>query len=96
MRKQIAIMRNTDYLVGNHGAGLTLSIFMSNKSILHEILHFQNINVLRMMSAISGHKTYSDILHAEVNYGDGNENVFFNVDEFAESVSNHMKENNFF
>ena len=96
MGKQIAIMRNTDYLVGIHGAGLTLSIFMSNKSILHEILHSESINVLRMMSAISGHKTYSDILQAEVNYGDENENVFFNVDEFAESVSNHMKENNFF
>jgi hypothetical protein len=35
--EQISIMRKTDYLVGIHGAGLFLSVFMPNKSILHEI-----------------------------------------------------------
>ena len=96
MRNQIAIMRNTDYFIGIHGAGISLSIFMPNKSILHEILHSSNIKVLRMMSAISGHKTYSDIIEAEVNNDDGNENVFFNVDKFGEKVVEHMKENNYF
>jgi hypothetical protein len=96
MRNQIAIMRNTDYFIWIHGAGISLSIFMPNKSILHEILHSPNIKVLRMMSAISGHKTYSDILEAEVNNDDGNENVFFNVDKFGEKVVEHMKENNYF
>ena len=95
MKEQISIMRNTDYLVGIHGAGLSLSIFMPYKSILHEILHSENINVLRMMSSISGHKTYSDILNAEVQNIDENEYIFFNVDDFGNSVLNHMKENHF-
>jgi hypothetical protein len=95
MKEQISIMRNTDYLVGIHGAGLSLSIFLPNKSILHEILHSENINVLRMMSAISGHKTYSDILIAEVENIDENEYIFFNVDDFGNSVLGHMKENHF-
>ena len=95
MKEQISIMRNTDYLVGIHGAGLSLSIFMPNKSILHEILHSENINVLRMMSSISGHKTYSDILNAEVKNIDENEYIFFNVDDFGDKVLEHMKENHF-
>ena len=94
MKQQIEIMRNTDYLVGIHGAGLSLSIFMSHKSIVHEILPSPNINVLRLMSALSGHKTYTDIINAEIK-NDGNENVFFNVNEFGQSVLNHLKDNNF-
>ena len=37
MREQISIMRDTDYLIGIHGAGLSLSIFLPKKSILHNI-----------------------------------------------------------
>ena len=77
MKEQISIMRNTDYLVGIHGAGLSLSIFMSNKSILHEILHKSNIKVLTVMSALSGHKTYSDIINSETKKIDNNEYIFF-------------------
>ena len=95
MKEQISVMRNTDYLVGIHGAGLSLSIFMPYKSILHEILHSENINVLTMMSSISGHKTYSDILNGEVQNIDENEYIFFNVDDFGNSVLDHMKGNNF-
>ena len=94
-RKQISIMRKTDYFIGVHGAGLSLSIFMSNKSIVHEILHSININVLSMMSAMSGHKTYSDIIMADVRTINENENIFFDENEFAEKVISHMKENHF-
>ena len=96
MRTQIALIRNTDYLVGIHGAGLTLAIFLPNKSILHEVLHADNLKVLAQMSALSGHKTYSDIIKAEVKHINGNEYIFFDEDEFANSVIQHMKENNFF
>ena len=65
MKEQISIMRNTDYLVGIHGAGLSLSIFMPYKSILHEILHKESMKVLRLMSAMSGHKIYSDTINSE-------------------------------
>ena len=47
------------------------------------------------MSEISGHKTYSNILFSEVENIDENEYIFFNVDDFGNSVLNHMKENNF-
>ena len=36
--EQISIMRQTDYLIGVHGAGLSLSIFMPSNAILYEIL----------------------------------------------------------
>ena len=68
---------------------------MPYKSILHEILHSENINVLTMMSSLSGHKTYSDILNGEVQNIDENEYIFFNVDDFGNSVLGHMKENHF-
>ena len=95
MNEQISIIKNTDYLVGIHGAGLSLSIFMPIKSILHEILPTINLKVLTMMSALSGHKTYSDIIEAKIKNIDGNENVFFNVNEFGDRVLQHLKENNF-
>ena len=96
MNEQISIMRKTDYLVGIHGAGLSLSIFLPNNSILHEILPTENMKVLTLMSALSGHKTYSDIIDAEINNFGDSENVFFNPDNFTESVFNHMKENDYF
>ena len=95
MNEQISIMRNTDYLIGIHGAGLSLSIFMPNKSILHEILPNINLKVLTMMSALSGHKTYSDLIISEIKNIYKNEYVFFNVDEFGEKILQRLKENNF-
>jgi hypothetical protein len=59
--EQIAIMRKTDYLVGIHGAGLCLSIFMPHDSIIHEIVPKKCISVVTLMSSLSGHMTYSDL-----------------------------------
>ena len=91
--EQIAIMRKTDYYVGIHGAGLCLSIFSPNHCIFHEVLPKDNMNGLLLMAALSGHKTYSDIINAEIKNIKGNEIVFFDEDEFAHSVIEHMKEN---
>ena len=96
MREQISIIKNTDYLVGIHGAGLSLSIFLPKNSILHEVLHSDNLKVLSMMSKMSGHITYSDIINAEVKNIRGNEYIFFDESEFCKKVLEHMKENNFF
>lgn len=96
IRQQIALMRKTDYLVGIHGAGLCLSIYMSNQSILHEILPSKNMGVLTLMSALSGHRTYSDILRANIRWIEGSEYVFFNVKHFLKRVILHMKENKYF
>ena len=81
--------------IGIHGAGLTLSIFMPYKSILHEINHNLNMIVPRTMSALSGHKTYDDRVRAETKNIDDNENVFFDIDELGKRVLNRMKESNF-
>ena len=91
--QQIAIVRKTDYYVGIHGAGLCLSIYAPSNCIFHEVLPRPNMNGLLLMAALSGHKTYSDIIEAEVKDVDGNELVYFNEDSFAQNVISHMKEN---
>ena len=45
-------MRSTDYLVGIHGAGLSLSIFFFFLSILHEITHKPKNHLLTTMKKI--------------------------------------------
>ena len=94
IKEQISIMRNTDYFVGIHGAGLSLSIYAPKHCIYHEVLHSPNMNGLALFAALSGHKVYKDIIAADVREVDGNENIFFNVDEFANNVISHLKENN--
>ena len=94
--EQISLMKKTDYLVGMHGAGLSLSIFMSNKSILHEVLPAKNMRVLTFMSALSGHITYSDILRSTKKIIDDNEYFFFKEGHFVKKVLTHMRENNYF
>ena len=91
--EQISIMRKTDYLIGVHGAGLSLSIFMPPNTILNEILPKKNIKVLVLMSALSGHKIYSDILKSKLKIIDNNEVFFFDLFKFGESVLMHIKEN---
>lgn len=90
---QISLMRKTDYLVGIHGAGLCLSIFMSQGSILQEVLPWKPISVVTMMSAMSGHITYSDLIKSK---DKNKKNISFKPEFFAKSVLNHMLENNFF
>ena len=90
---QISILRETDYFVGIHGAGLSLSIFAPSHCILHEVLPDNNMNGLLLMGALSGHKTYSDIIESDIKLIKGNENVFFNPNDFVEKVIEHMKEN---
>ena len=55
MKDQISVMRTTDYLIGIHGAGLSLSIFLPHKSICNEFDPQKVVSVLGIMSAISGH-----------------------------------------
>ena len=93
--EQISIMRKTDYLIGVHGAGLSLSIFMPIHTILHEILPKKKTKVLVLMSALSGHKIYSDIIKSEFKLINNNDVYFFDRLEFAELVLKHIK-NNFF
>ncbi len=95
MREQISILRKTDYLIGIHGAGLSLAIFMPVKSIFNEIVPSPNLKLLQMMSALSGHKTYSDIIKAKVRTIKDSEYIFFNINDFAKKILHRMKESNF-
>jgi len=94
--EQISIMRKTDYLIGIHGAGLCLSVFMPSESILHEILPKKYNSLITLMSTLSGHVTYSDLIKYKKNNYGGNENLFFEPDDFVKNVLNHMLQNNFF
>ena len=96
---QIALMRSTDYLIGIHGAGLSLSIYLPPNSILNEIQFEKKLrkrSVLGLMSALSGHRTFVDYVNSEVSKIEGNQMISFNEEEFAKVVFEHMKENNFF
>ena len=93
--QQISIMRTTNYFIGVHGAGLSLSIFMPNTSIMHEIHPYKRNQLLLLMSRLSGHKSYSDILKNKIKIIDENEYIFFDEKAFVESVLKHMKQNHF-
>ena len=93
---QIAIARSSDYFIGVHGAGLFLTIFTPAHCINHEILNVPNMNGLRLMSRMSGHKTYSNILEANIKKIDGISYLFFDLNAFGNCIINTMKQNNFF
>ena len=95
MKEQIALMKKTDYFVGIHGAGLSLSIFLPNNSIAHEVAPGIYMTVLILMSNLSGHKTYSNIIGARIEKNQY-ETVYFDAEQFSKCVYNNMKENNFF
>ena len=91
--QQISILRETNYFIGVHGAGLSLSIFMPISSILHEILPYKRNQLLLLMSKLSGHKSYSDIIKNKIKIIDENEYIFFDEKTFVKSVIKHMKQN---
>ena len=94
--EQISIAKNSDYFIGVHGAGLFLFIFTPRHCINHEILSSANMNGLRLMSSMSGHKTYSNILKANVKSINGNKYIFFDLNDFSTKIIQRMKENHFF
>ena len=92
--QQISIMKNTDYFIGVHGAGLSLSIFMNKSSILHEILPNKKNKLLILMSKLSGHKSYSDIIKNKIEITEQNEYIYFDEKDFLKSIIKRMKQNN--
>ena len=93
--EQIAIMKKTDYFIGVHGAGLSLSVFMPKQSVLQEILPYKRNKLLLLMSKLSGHKTFADIIKNEIKFIDTNEYIYFNEDDFIKKVLKNMKEIDF-
>ena len=96
IKQQISVMQKTNFLIGVHGAGLTLSIFLPDNSIIQEIkTTFSSMIDHLRMAALSGHKIYSDYIKSEERFVDGNEVIFFNFENFKEKVLEHMNINNF-
>ena len=96
MSEQISLMRKTDYLVGMHGAGLTLGIFLPFSSIYHEILHKKAWNVVLFLSMMSGHNFYFDVIKGKGNKSGNFQYIFFDENDFVKKVTKHMKDNNYF
>ena len=95
IKEQITIMKKTDFFIAEHGSGLFLSIFLPTKAVVQEILHKENINILQLMSSLSGHETYSNIIKARVEIIDNNEVLFYDIKHFTKVILTHMKKNNF-
>lgn len=94
--EQISIARRSNYFIGIHGAGLFLTIFSPVDCIVHELLHKPYNSLLRIMSTLSGHKTYSTIIKSNENKIDDKSFIYFDPDSFASNVIDKMKSNNFF
>ena len=91
--QQIAIMRKTDYLTGNHGAAFVLSVFTPINCIIHEFLTLNHYE--QQLQALSGHKFYSSNIKYKQRIIDDNEYLFLDSEDFIKSILNLMKENNF-
>ena len=75
-------MKDTDYFIEVNGAGLFLGIFAPKNCPFHEILHGLNMNGLLLMGSLRGHRTFMNIIPSNTRQVVGNENIFFNEDDF--------------
>jgi hypothetical protein len=90
--EQISLMKKTDYLLGIHGAGLFLSVFLPQTSIVNEINTNYKSKNLEIVSKLSGHKTYIDNLIYKEDSIEGNYYVYFNPNVISERVYKRMNE----
>jgi len=88
-------MQRTNYFLGIHGAGLFLSIFLPNNSIVHEIKIKNVMNNLQIIGILNGHKVYSDIIKGKVMNISTQQTFFFDKNDLADKVLKHMNENHF-
>ena len=93
--EQISIMRNTDYFIGMHGAGLFLGIFTPNSCPFHEVLPTYNMNGLLLMGALSGHRVFSDVIQSYTKKIEGSDYIYFNEKAFSNKIIQRMKESGF-
>ena len=92
--QQIALMKKTDYLTGIHGCAFTLSIFAPRHCIVLEISspnHF-----VMQIESLSGHRFYSGHVKNIKKDINGNKYIFYDADDFARFIYNHMNEHKFF
>ena len=88
-------MKKTDYFIGVHGAGLSLSIFLPKKSIFQEILPYKKNKLLLLMSKLSGHQSFSDVIQNKIKIIGKSEYIYFDENDFVKNIKKNMKESNF-
>jgi len=95
--EQISIMQKTNYLLGIHGAGMFLSIFLPQKSIAHEIKskNRKTPNRPQIAGILSGHKYYSDFVNIDIKNLDFQEKYFVDLNDLENKVFKILNENNF-
>lgn len=97
--EQLKITRNSDVLIGMHGAGLTHLLFLPNWATLFEIYHCEDPNCYKDLARLRGvnYLTWENVGLLETVEGDPHPelsgahpkfaNYRFNVDEFVRLVS---------
>ena len=95
--KQIALMLKTNYLLGIHGAGMFLSIFLPQNSIAHEIKskERETPNRPQIAGILSGHKYYSDFVNVDIKNLDFQEKYFVDLNDLEKKVIKILTENNY-
>jgi hypothetical protein len=95
--EQISIMQKTNYLLGIHGAGMFLSIFLPSKSIAHEIKSKKRgtPNRPQIAGILSGHKYYSTFIKIDIKNLDFQEKYFVDLNDLEKKVLKILTENNF-
>ena len=95
--EQISIMQKTNYLLGIHGAGMFLSIFLPHKSIAHEIKSKKRKmpNRPQIAGILSGHKYYSDYVKIDIKNLEFQEKYFVDLNDLEKKVLKILTKNNF-
>ena len=94
IKGRMAIMKKTDFFITG-ADGLYLSIFLPTDAIVQEISNKINKNnMFQLMSSLSGHVTYSNIIRANIKKIDNDDVLFYDVNNFLKVILAHMKKNN--
>ncbi|KAE8381583.1 DUF563 domain-containing protein [Aspergillus bertholletiae] len=92
LKRQLDIIRETDVLVGVHGAGLTHGIFLSQGSAMVEIIPSElNHKGFRNVASLLGHSYFSTHASHTNNNDWHNEDVFLEKDRFMDILSTAIK-----
>lgn len=92
---QISVINRTDFFIGIHGAGLTLAVYAPKHTIFQEIYHSPNVDWLRFLAVVSGHRSFKDHIRNRVEH-DGNEQVHFDIDDFVNLIKRRINEVDFY
>lgn len=96
IKYQISFMKKTDFFITDSPEGLFFSIFLPPDAIVQEIsIENNNNNIFHLMSSLSGHPTYSNIIKANVKMKENSEVLFYDVKYFVKIVLAHLKKINF-